>query len=246
MEKNSHIDFAVFPAITFRNVAFDLTTSFGYKQNYCVMGHFLSGLLPFAVWTNIYRSSSLKDNAITWDEDLPCLQDSVFNVMSLSKGLKFKFSNSAPDYLWRFFGNKDSISKKIYTDKRLLTRIDVLNMFSNITIGRISNGALLLRSFYIYMSVINSNYTSAKDIFFDADIFKSHKILLHKLKLHYDFIRKHHVSNRFIILMLLFLVSPLYTFRGLFFNQIRKIRLQVLYLSMKRRYKDVVENGVSY
>jgi glycosyltransferase involved in cell wall biosynthesis len=246
MEENPQVDFAVFPAITFRNTAFDCTVNFGYKQDYLVMGHFLAGLLPFAVWTNIYRLSSLKAKGVIWKDDLPCLQDTVFNVLAISKGLQYKFSNAAPDYLWRFVGNMNSISRNIYTDKRLGTRIDVLNMFYHMNLGRRNDGALLLRSFYIYLSVINSNADNIYDKFFCSEAFKSHKILAYKLKLHYDLIKRYHITSRFILLSLLLISSPFYTFRGVFFNQIRKIRLNMLHFKLKRTYKNLVDKSVSY
>ena len=246
MEENPHVDFGIFPAVTFEDTVFDCSVNFGYKQDYLVMSKFMAGLLPFAVWTNIYRLSSLQDNRIIWDEDLPCLQDTVFNVLALSKGLKYKFSHNAPDYLWRFVGNMNSISRSIYTDRRLGARINVLNMLYRMNLDKRYDNALLLRSFYIYLSVINSSAGNVREMFFDAAIFKSHKILVHKLKLHCNIINMCRISNRIAILLLLFVFSPLYTFRGMFFNQIRKARIYMLHLNLKRKYKNIIDKSVIY
>lgn len=246
MEANPQLDFAVFPAITFNERAFDCNVNFGFKQDFLVMEHLLSGLLPFAVWTNIYRLSSLKKNEIIWDESLPCLQDTVFNVLALNKGLKYKCSNLAPDYLWRFVGNMNSISRNIYTDKRLRTRIEVLNMFSDMSVSKLNDDALLLRSFYIYLSVINSTTENISNIFFSSDIFNSHKILVRKLQCHYGIVKKFNLSSRVFLLLLLFILCPIYTFRGIFFNQIRKVRLNILHLRLKSKYDYMVNESVSY
>ena len=245
MESHEEIDFAIFPAITFRVSPFEYVCNFGYKQEGNVLPHFLSGLLPYTVWTNIYRRSSLIEKDIVWDDDLPCLQDTDFNVLSLYKGLKYKFSNSAPDYLWRFVGNMNSISRSIYTDKRLGTRIELLNKFTSLDFGKHYYNALLLRSFYIYLDVIKSNKPDINNQFFSAEIFLSHKLLLQKLKQHYNIVKKHNISRRLPVLSLLFLFSPSYTFRGLFYNQIRKIRLYVLFLILKKKYKNLVDNNIS-
>lgn len=246
MENNLNLDFSVFPAIGFKKSAFDLSVNFGYKQESVNLSLFLSGLLPFAVWTNIYKKSSLIDNEVWWDENLPCLQDTDFNILALQKGLKYKFANSAPDYLWRFYGNMNSISRTIYTNKRLEARINLLNKFSYMNLGRKYDSALLLRSYYIYMSLIKSNNSGMCDIFFNAEIFKNHSFLQTKLKCHYLFINKYGELNRFLVLLSLFLFAPIYTFRGIFFNQIRKIQLYILYIYLKLKYKKVVDSSVSY
>ena len=118
MEKEKDIDFAVFPMISFDVKPFD-----GYRYLFGIYKHsddlenFLDLNLPFVVCDNIYRKDILKSRKIKWDEELPGLQDSDFNMLSLINGLKYRLAFGKIDYFWRQHTSKNNISSVIKTKK---------------------------------------------------------------------------------------------------------------------------------
>ena len=110
------IGFIVFPAITFKLKPFDMEKlALGFLPFKDDFAMFLKRYrLPFAVWTNIYKKECLLSNDLHWDESLKSLQDSDFNIDTLSKGIHYKYSaDKRPNYFWRIDGNPNSITKSI-------------------------------------------------------------------------------------------------------------------------------------
>lgn len=122
LQSDPSVDFIVVPAISFLEKPYDTyKLALGLPLFEDDIGMFLKRYrLPFGVWTNIYRKSFLLKNKIRWDEKLTSLQDSDFNIQSLSVGAKYKYAdNQTPGYWWRIGGNPNSITKNIKTHKDL-------------------------------------------------------------------------------------------------------------------------------
>jgi len=110
IEANNNLDFAIFPAKSFSDEKFiktlfseDYTWGVDMKKNNLLL-EFLNTNYPFIVVTNIYKRKSLIENNIFWDEKLKVYQDFDFNISTILKGLKFKFSYSEQvvfDYFYR-------------------------------------------------------------------------------------------------------------------------------------------------
>ena len=70
IEKYPEVDFVIFPSGDFTNGVFsDKTTSciFGYPIYGDDIKAFARRTLPYVVWNNIYRLSSIKDHKLIWD-----------------------------------------------------------------------------------------------------------------------------------------------------------------------------------
>lgn len=122
MESNPDVDFIVSPAISFSKKPFDIQTlALGMPWFNDDLSMFLKRFrLPFAVWTNSYRSSFLKNKEIRWDERLSSMQDSDFNIQCILAGAKYRYSkDQRPAYYWRTGGNPASITKGIKSNKEL-------------------------------------------------------------------------------------------------------------------------------
>lgn len=131
MESHDNLDFGVFLAKTFKETISEVPTHiFGFRYSkQDDLRRFLRRDLPFVVWNNIYRRASVINYELEWDEHILSLQDSVFNIQTLLKGLNYDYCDDCKiDYFWRV-GTSDSISKKIFTKahkKSHLYFIDIL------------------------------------------------------------------------------------------------------------------------
>lgn len=108
-------DFLVFPAGILRNGSLQPMESkniYGYPIYKDDIAAFAQRTLPFIVWTNIYRTASLKSKHLTWDVNLSSFQDSDFNIQALLSGLSYAYVTAPPDYAYRIVDNDDSVSKK--------------------------------------------------------------------------------------------------------------------------------------
>lgn len=123
MNLNPHLDFAVFPY-------------YNYVDKNLINGSVVSGVpigkkdndlfnlairnLPFTVVSNIYRTQSLRDSHIEWDEHLLSLQDADFNITSLLAGLSYEYcTNYGFDYYVRMKHNRGSVSHSIRQTEHL-------------------------------------------------------------------------------------------------------------------------------
>lgn len=120
------VDMVVVPAISFKKKPYDL------KQLALGLPLFNDDLkmfvnrwrLPFAVVNNIYRKDWLIQNDMHWDEKLMSFQDADYNIRSILKGLKYKYSeNNKPGYFWRIDGNPGSITKTIKSTENLNSQL---------------------------------------------------------------------------------------------------------------------------
>ena len=205
------IDFCVFPAISFKKKPFDDIQVFGYVHYSKCIGKFIQGTLPFTVWTNIYKRSSLIDNDIYWDEHLKSWQDRDYNLTAIHKGLRYTLQDSSPDYFWRIEGNANSISKKILSVGHFTSRVYFLNKWDQ-KLRNKYNPSLLVLSYEIFISALDfSNDTF--DHFVSSDFFKNKKRLRFKLSILYRFINKYRIRNKYIRLLFGVLMCPLYTIR---------------------------------
>ena len=112
--RNKDVDFAVFPAQKFYSEIGDGAVEWGVSYFKDDLYAFLLARGPFIVWCNIYRTKSIRDNNILWDENIKSFQDSDYNIQCLIKGLKYVYANDSilPDYFHRET-RSDSISKSI-------------------------------------------------------------------------------------------------------------------------------------
>lgn len=134
MEDNEALDFAVFPAKTFRNNPQEEPASFyGIDSRLDDLSLFLVPILPFVVWDCIYKSESIRKYNLVWDENITSLQDSLFNIQCLSKGLKYEYCKSAKvDYYYRKISGGSNISAGINTEKHFPSHIYSLDLLMNL------------------------------------------------------------------------------------------------------------------
>lgn len=86
---------------------------YGYKIFDDDIAQFSKRQLPFIVWNNIYRTSSLRKYGLKWDVRLLSLQDADFNISSLVCGMKYTYAiNAKADYGYRI-ASESSVSKNI-------------------------------------------------------------------------------------------------------------------------------------
>ena len=118
MEKNQHLDFAVFPAMSFtdgvvKGKSKDYYTGVQIEKN--DLKHFIDCNLPFLVVTNIYKVASLVKKKILWDECLLSLQDADFNIQNLKKANEYMYATEARiDYFIRIVPQSNSISQILH------------------------------------------------------------------------------------------------------------------------------------
>lgn len=115
MDQRPELDFMVFRSGTYSNHTFHQAPSkfnYGYPIYSDDTEAFCARTLPFIVWNNIYRRSSLVKYNICWDTHLLSLQDGLFNLTCLLKGLRYAYATLPPDYGYRT-ESTGSVSKKI-------------------------------------------------------------------------------------------------------------------------------------
>ena len=132
---NKDCDFMVFPSGVVLNDRFipDAAENiYGYDVYGNDLKSFARRELPFIVWSNIYRASSLKRSGIIWDTELLSLQDADYNVRSILAGLKYKYVRTSPDYGYRISQNDGSVSKNIMSEKHFRSHLHASRkMFEN-------------------------------------------------------------------------------------------------------------------
>lgn len=114
--KRPDLDFMVFPSATLVDEDFNANAKefiFGYKVYNDDIKAFARRELPFIVWSNIYRTASIRRNSLEWDTNLLSLQDADFNLRAILAGLKYDYCKTKADYGYRIFYCNDSVSKKI-------------------------------------------------------------------------------------------------------------------------------------
>ncbi len=116
MEQHPDLDFAVFPYAEFVDNPYSPETIGGLRYYEDDLREFVARRLPFMVWSNIYKTESLRNNNIQWDTNLKSLQDAHFNISVLCAGLKYDYAEKCLIDYYNRIGNKGaSISKGIYS-----------------------------------------------------------------------------------------------------------------------------------
>lgn len=131
IREREDLDFMVFPSATYKDGKFSAEPSvnvYGYPLYKDDVAAFCQRRLPFIVWNNIYRRTSLLEKGITWDVNLRSLQDAQFNLQCLLAGMKYEYAVLPPDYAYRY-GVAGSISKKINSAEHLESNLYTINYF---------------------------------------------------------------------------------------------------------------------
>ena len=171
IEKHPQLDFMVFPAGVYRSghMCFEPCSAlFGYPVYADDVAAFCSRNLPFVVWNNIYRRSSLQAKGVRWDERLLSLQDAAFNMSALVADMKYDYASTSADYAYRL-SSSGSISKQIgnvehYRSNVLATRIAyelVQGRFGHRYDRQLYLGALYV---YVKMARVCFDDTFARDL----------------------------------------------------------------------------------
>ena len=129
MENSPDLDFMVFPSGSYSNegFAYNGTNIYGYPIYHDDLKAFLRRTLPFIVWSNIYRTKTLREKKLFWDTNLLSYQDSDYNIQAILHGLKYGYAKTKPDYGYRMVENNGSISKKITSEAHRKSHIYFLN-----------------------------------------------------------------------------------------------------------------------
>ena len=115
LQTHPELDFMVFPSGIVTNNTYSAVAgeySYGYHIYRDDVDAFARRLLPFVVWNNIYRTQSLRQAGIRWDEQLLSLQDADFNMQTLVAGLRYDYSQGEADMGYRIDASSGSVSKK--------------------------------------------------------------------------------------------------------------------------------------
>lgn len=125
MENRKDLDFMVFPSGTYDDKGFHIEPNkfnYGYPIYNDDLEHFARRLLPFVVWNNIYRTQTLRQKGILWDEQLLSLQDADFNVQTLMANMRYDYAQTQPDYGYRL-STTSSVSKGLTTVEHFRSHI---------------------------------------------------------------------------------------------------------------------------
>ena len=115
LSAHPELDFMVFRSGTYYDNVFHQEPdklNYGYQVYNDDIEAFCSRTMPFIVWNNIYRRTSLLKYGISWDTNLLSLQDGQFNLDCLLSGMRYTYSPLPPDYGYRIV-NTISVSKQI-------------------------------------------------------------------------------------------------------------------------------------
>lgn len=129
MEKNTHLDFAVFPCVLFRQHPGDMNLLWNTDvsiNNDSDIDRFLMLDTPWQTMGPIWRRSSLARLG-PWNEDLPSWQDFEFHLRALAYKLKYE-RHAEPDCFWRVpsitsIGNESRKDVHLISHKHLFSEI---------------------------------------------------------------------------------------------------------------------------
>ena len=161
LKEHPKLDFAVFPFVEFEKDPSKPTVVGGAKFYKDDLYSFVNRRLPFMVWSNIYRTESLRKKGVIWDVNLKSLQDAHFNITSICAGLKYDYSSSScADYYNRITAKGKSISKGIYSLDNFDSHIYYLQSLCAM-IGRNGYQRALRHCFFYIYSIMIHNYSKA-------------------------------------------------------------------------------------
>lgn len=160
MEQHSDLDFAVFPYAEFIDNPNTPETVGGLKFYKDDLMEFVARRLPFMVWSNIYKTESLRNNGIQWDTNLKSLQDSFFNISVLCAGLKYDYAEKCLIDYYNRIGNKGaSISKGIYNPSHFDSHVYYLESVRNSITNKEGMRQPLRDGFLYIYSLMMYNYS---------------------------------------------------------------------------------------
>lgn len=239
MDNNPELDFAVAPAISYNeNNDAEINCLYGVKMfNESDLETFFYGELPFVVWNNIYRTTSLFKYKMSWDENVLSKQDSLFNIVSLLKGMRYAYiENSLIDYYWRIVPNSNSITHNINNVKHFESHLYLLRKLLE-TIRMSGNFQLIkpfkyyIFSYYnIFASTGNAKYV--KEIL-DFDIVKEDIMFSIQLKM-YSSLPLQYLNNR-VRGWLITLIFPRFR-RSMKEYHLKRQSLQTQYIQRNKSY----------
>ena len=203
MENYPEIDFGVFPALSINeeDEKFNLLY-YGYKGNDKTLNNLINKCLPFITWCLIFKRDSLISKNITWDKNLLSNQDADFNITCITNGLKFKYSDSPPDYIWTQVQN--SIWHRMIKPEQAKSHIYYLTkIYTKFKGQKEYHTDVLQLSLWLFNKIIYNN-KEIINLFLSLELFKENKILKKKLYLFYQFnkINKNIKLNKLFLLML--------------------------------------------
>lgn len=181
MTKHPNLDFAVFPAQAFceKNGEY-----YGYKNwwfgNYAysketTLRYYLRNFYPFAVWTNVYRLSAVKNNV--WDDEVELFQDFDFNIRLLLIGKNYDYAKFPyADYFYRTNASQNSISASYDSDVKFLSTCRLFNKVLSLILSR-SDWQVLKKDFLVYIFFFimkNVEYENKQRIGILLDLVEKH------------------------------------------------------------------------
>lgn len=177
MANHPSLDFAIFPTIAFQDKIGDVKFYSGIYVSSHDLRHLIDGLLPFLVFTNIYRRNFLSERNILWDENMKFFQDQDYNIQCILKNACYEYATDAQfDYYYRSIPNSEAISKKIGRPENFDGFLYFMEKLFSLPHNSIKSNkwAIRRRMIYIYKS-INSrtqklqfvSWTYGKDKYFN-------------------------------------------------------------------------------
>ncbi len=181
LEERPELDFMVFRSDVYGYESHgfpNYTDVYGYKVYRNDIKAFCERTLPFVVWNNIYRKSSLERHNIKWDTKLKSLQDAQFNLETLLSGMRYAYSTSPANYKYRI-STESSISKKICSEEHLDSNIYAVESFYNLIQGNFG----IRYDTALYRGAMAVNLRVAREHFYPdfskrlAEVIRRHSIL---------------------------------------------------------------------
>lgn len=163
LSEHPELDFMVFRSGTYYNNAFHQEPNkfnYGYQIYNDDIEAFCSRTLPFIVWNNIFRRSSLLKYGISWDTHLLSLQDAQFNLECILSGMRYAYCAFAPDYGYRTAGT-DSVSKKIHSAAHFESNLYATKRFYTLihqSYGQRYDRALYRGAMSLYVTVSRTGF----------------------------------------------------------------------------------------
>ena len=158
MESHPHLDFAVFPAQVFSgsngNYVCHKNWWFGDRafSRRETISRFLQNFYPFAVWTNIYRTDSIRQ--FKWDTEVALFQDFDYNMSLLFAGKSFAYSSEKKaTYFYRSDASSTSTAANYNTEKKFCS---TMRLFRK-TLARINASTeprLFKKDYFVYVFFI--------------------------------------------------------------------------------------------
>lgn len=139
----------------------DYKNMYGYGIYKDDIAAFCARTLPFIVWNNIYRRSSLEKCNILWDTNLLSLQDAQFNLQTILAGMKYAYSDRPADYQYRT-DTLSSVSKNIYSEAHFNSNLyAVQSFYEQITpvYGKRYNHALYRGALFVNLKVTREHFS---------------------------------------------------------------------------------------